>query len=164
MQILILCTTLSPFAEQPQPRDIDCGSVILSLKSSGVATRILSFPEFTLAFSRYSEVICSVFPMRRRELNEYLNIIAGLAVTYGGTHFYNYHRLFSAKCAARVNLWNQCPYWGALDMELHNQVFLGCRTVTYAVCSSSEHNSDHCSYIKGSTRLMRQVTSQTRTA
>ena len=129
-----------------------CGSVILSLKSSGAATRILSFPEFTLAFSRYSEVICSVFPMRRRELNEYLNIIAGLAVTYGGTHFYNYHRLFSAKCAARVNLWNQCPYWGAIDMELHNRVFLGCRTVTCAVCSSPEHNSDHCSYIEGNTR------------
>ena len=93
-----------------------------------------------------------MFPMRRRELNEYLNIIAGLAVTYGGTHFYNYHRLFSAKCAARVNLWNQCPYWGAIDMELHNRVFLGCRTVTCAVCSSPEHNSDHCSYIEGNTR------------
>ncbi|XP_041963284.1 uncharacterized protein LOC121720877 [Alosa sapidissima] len=38
---------------------------------------------------------------RRKELNDYLAIIAGLAVSYGGARFYTYHRLFSAKCAAR---------------------------------------------------------------
>ena len=144
-----LFSLLSPFPEQPKFRDVDCGSVIFSLKSSGPANRILSFPEFALAFSRFTEVICSAFPSRRRELNDYASIISGLAVNYWGTHFYTCHRLFSAKCTARVGLWNQCPYWGVTDAELHSRVFLGCRTVSCALCCSSAHDSENCTFIEG---------------
>ncbi len=28
--------------------------------------------------------------------------------------------------------WNQCPYWGALDTELHNRVFLVCRSISHS--------------------------------
>ncbi len=39
------------------------------------------------------EIICSAFPHRRRELNDYLALIAELALSYGGGHFYTYHLL-----------------------------------------------------------------------
>lgn len=44
-------------------------------------SRVLSFPELAMAFSRFSEVICSAFLNTRREINKYLSIIASLAVS-----------------------------------------------------------------------------------
>ncbi|KAI2646202.1 Pro-Pol polyprotein [Labeo rohita] len=88
-------------------------------------------------------VICSVYPLRRRELCDYLAIIAELALSYGGSHFYTYHKLFSAKCAIRLAQWNQRAYWGALDTELHSRVFTGCRNISCAVCHSSPHPPIH---------------------
>ncbi|XP_058610956.1 uncharacterized protein LOC131526627 [Onychostoma macrolepis] len=99
---------------------------------------------------RFTEIICSVFPHRRRELNDYLAIIAELALSYGGGHFFTYHKLFSAKCAVRVAQWNQCPYWGALDLDLHNRVFLGCRNISCAVCRSVAHSTSNCPRINPS--------------
>ncbi|XP_063044381.1 uncharacterized protein LOC134438696 [Engraulis encrasicolus] len=144
-----LSSLLSLFPDQGHRRDVDCGSVIVSLKSTGPASRVLSFTEFVVAFSRYTDVICSVFPHRQRELNDYLAVVAGLAVSYGGAHFYTYHRLFSAKCAARVSSWNQCPYWGALDLELHSRVFLNVQLSTCAVCCASDHRSADCPMVEG---------------
>ncbi len=46
--------------------------------------------------------------------------------------------------------WNQCPYWGALDNELHNRVFLGCRNITCAVCRSISHSTIICPFINPS--------------
>ncbi len=79
-----------------------------------------------------------------------LAIIAELALSYGGSHFYTYHKLFAAKCAIQVTQWNQAPYWGALDTELHNRVFLGCRNITCAVCRSISHSTTTCPFIKPS--------------
>lgn len=73
-------------------------------------SRIFSFSEFCITFSQYTEIICAAFPYRRHELNDYLTILAELALSYGSSHFYTYHKLFSAKCAVRIAQWNQCPY------------------------------------------------------
>ncbi|KAL0161246.1 hypothetical protein M9458_044971, partial [Cirrhinus mrigala] len=81
---------------------------------------------------------------------DYLTIVAELALSYGGSHFYTYHKLFAAKCAIRVAQWNQCPYWGALDTELHNRVFLGCRNISCAVCRSFSHPTITCPFINPS--------------
>ncbi|RXN07743.1 BEN domain-containing 2-like protein [Labeo rohita] len=43
--------------------------------------------------------------------------------------------------------WNQCPYWGALDTELHSRVFLGCRNISCAVCRSLSHSTISCPFI-----------------
>lgn len=91
---------------------------------------ILSLSGICIAFSRYTKIMCSAFPHRWRKLNDYLSIIPEFVLSYGGSHFYTYHKLFSAKCAVRVSQWNQCPYWGALDTDLHNRVFLGCRNIS----------------------------------
>ncbi|KAG1925403.1 proline-rich protein 36-like [Pimephales promelas] len=100
--------------------------------------------EFSIAFSHYTDIICSAFPHRQHELNANLALIAELALSYGGGHFYTYHKLFSAKCAIRVSQWNQCPYWGALDTDLHSRVFLGCRNISCAVCRSVSHPTTSC--------------------
>ncbi len=63
---------------------------------------------------------------------------------------FTHHKLFSAKYAIRVAQWNQCPYWGALDNELHNRVFLGCRNITCAVCRSISHSTTICPFINPS--------------
>ncbi|XP_056617722.1 uncharacterized protein LOC130432405 [Triplophysa dalaica] len=136
---------LSPLSPPSNERQITYGDLSLTLKNqSPNHTRTLSFPEFIVAFSRYTDVICTAFPHRRRELGDYLAIVAELALSYGGAHFYTYHRLFSAKCAIRIAQWNQCPYWGALDTELHNRVFLGVRNITCAVCRSVAHTTLDC--------------------
>ncbi len=146
-----LFSLLSPISPPSADRQIDCGEFSVTLKNSANnPSRILSFTEFTIAFNRYTEVICTTFPHRRRELGDYLAIIAELALAYGGSHFYTYHKLFSAKCAIRVAQWNQCPYWGALDNELHNRVFLGCRNITCAVCRSICHSTTICPFINPS--------------
>ncbi len=126
-------------------RQIDCGNFSVTLKNPAPSSsRILSFSEFTIAFSCYTDVICSVFPHRQRKLNDYLAIVAELALSYGGGHFYTYHKLFSAKCAVCVTQWNQCPYWGTLDPDLHNRVFLGCRNITCTLCRSLAHTTTSC--------------------
>ncbi|KAI2645844.1 Filamentous hemagglutinin [Labeo rohita] len=123
-----LSSLLSLLPPAETHRQIDCGDFSVTLKNPAPSSsRTLSFSEFIIAFGRYTEIICSAFPHRWRELNDYLAIIAELALSYGRAHFYTYHKLFSAKCAVRVAQWNQCPYWGALDSDLHNRIFFSCR-------------------------------------
>ncbi|KAG1925038.1 proline and serine-rich protein 1-like [Pimephales promelas] len=146
-----LGSLLSMFPMSESNRQVDCGDISVTLKNNTQASsRTLSLAEFCISFNRYTEVICSVFPHRRRELNDYLSIIAELALSYGGSHFYTYHKLFSAKCAVRISQWNQCPYWGALDSDLHNRVFLGCRNISCAICRSVNHATTACPQINPS--------------
>ncbi|XP_052428992.1 uncharacterized protein LOC127970440 [Carassius gibelio] len=143
-----LSSLLSLLPTSNSNRQIDCGDFSVTLKNPNpLSSRLLSFSEFTIAFNRYTEIICSAFPHRRRELNDYLSIIAELALSYGGGHFYTYHKLFSAKCAIRIAQWNQCPYWGAIDSDLHSRVFLGCRSISCAICRSVAHSTTTCPQI-----------------
>ncbi|KAL0161865.1 hypothetical protein M9458_041261, partial [Cirrhinus mrigala] len=142
-----LFSLLSPISPSPADHQINCGEFSVTLKNSAHnPSRILSFAEFTIAFTRYTEVICAAFPHRRRELSDYRE----LALSYGGSHFYTYHKLFAAKRTIRVAQWNQCPYWGALDTELHSRVFLGCRNISCAVCRSFFHPTISCPFINPS--------------
>ncbi|XDV33697.1 hypothetical protein PO909_004007, partial [Leuciscus waleckii] len=123
----------------------DCGPLTINLKNSiQPSKRVLTLAKFCIAFARYTEVICTSFPARRKELNDYLSIIAELSLSFGGSHFYTYHKLFSAKCTACVTHWNQCPYWGALDLELYNRVFLGVQSLSCAICRSIIHSTSEC--------------------
>nr|XP_021330471.1 proline-rich protein 36-like [Danio rerio] len=141
-----LFSLLSPIPPTSADRQINCGQFSVTLKNTNnIQSRILKFPEFTVAFSRYTDV----YPHRRRKLNDYLAIVAELTLSYGGSHFYllPYHRLFFAKCAIRISQWNQSPFWGALDTELHNKVFLGCCNISCAVCRSTTHPTESCLFI-----------------
>ncbi|KAI2660037.1 hypothetical protein H4Q32_022635 [Labeo rohita] len=86
-----LFSLLSPISPSPADRQINCGKFSVTLKNStNNQSRILSFAEFTIAFTRYSEVICATFPHRRRELSDYLTIVAELALSYGVCHSFSH--------------------------------------------------------------------------
>ncbi len=63
-----LFSLLSPISPPSADRQIDCGEFSVTLKNSANnPSRILSFTEFTIAFNRYTEVICTEFSHRRRD-------------------------------------------------------------------------------------------------
>lgn len=104
-QYTLFTATLLPVP----PNAVSCEYFSVTLKNPvPKSSRILSFSEFVMAFSQYTEIIYSAFLHRRRKLNDYQAIIAELALSYGDGHFYTYHKLSSAKCAVRVTQWNQC--------------------------------------------------------
>lgn len=97
-----------------------------------------------------AESFVLLFPKGGENLIENLAIIAELVLSYGRTHFYTYHKLFSAKCAVQVSQWTQCPYWGVLDTDLHNRFFLDCLNISCAVCRSVAHSITACSQVNPS--------------
>ena len=60
--------------------------------------RSLSLDEFIVAFGRYKRIMVREYPLRSQELDDYLQHVIETANTWP-EKFYEYHRLFSAKCA-----------------------------------------------------------------
>lgn len=132
-----LSSLLSLFPVSESSHQIDCRDFSVTLKNQNPhSSRMLSFTEFSIAFSRFTEIIIP-------QLNDYLVLIAELALSYRGGHFYTYHKLFSAKCAGQVSHWNQCPYWGALPL-------LGCGNISCIICRSVAHSTMSCPQINPS--------------
>lgn len=74
---------------------VDCGDVSVILNESDHRlSKNITTVEFNVAFGIYRDIICEVYPERRVELNRYLAIISDLAIAYGGTLFYEYHKSF----------------------------------------------------------------------
>ncbi|KAG9277653.1 endothelial lipase [Astyanax mexicanus] len=143
-----LSSLLRPSAAAAAPRLLDVGGVSLTLGSSeSRASKILTVPEFALAFSTFRDVICAVFPARRQELDDYLSIILDMAVRYGGSGFYEYHRLFSAQAAARLQQWNIATYWGTLNLELYCRIFAGRPSLSCELCGQPSHPVSACSLV-----------------
>lgn len=46
-----------------------------------------------------TQAVTLAFPHRWRELNDYTSLITEFALSYSGSHFYTYHKLFSAECS-----------------------------------------------------------------
>ncbi len=68
-----LSSLLSLLPPAETHRQIDCGDFSVTLKNpTPNSSRPLTFSEFTIAFGRYTETVCSFFSHRRRELNDYL--------------------------------------------------------------------------------------------
>ncbi|KAL0159411.1 hypothetical protein M9458_043136, partial [Cirrhinus mrigala] len=62
-----LSSLLSLLSTNGSNHQIDCGDFSVTPKDSNRhSSRLLSFPEFSIAFSRFTKIICSAFPHRRR--------------------------------------------------------------------------------------------------
>lgn len=95
-------------AETNERRIVDCGDISVILKDNDPRlTKSLTMAEFNVAFGVFRDIICEVYPDRRKELDTYLAIISDLAMSYGGTLFYEYHKSFSSKAAMYIQLFNQ---------------------------------------------------------
>ncbi|TKS66131.1 hypothetical protein D9C73_000187 [Collichthys lucidus] len=105
----------------------------------------LTAPEFTLAFSLYRDVICSAFPDRRSELDDYLSLTIDLALRFGGNGFYSYHTLFASQAAERLHQFNQGTYWGTLDIELYCRTFAARPSLHCDQCGAPSHSATTCS-------------------
>ncbi len=89
-------------------RVVDCGDLSVMLKENDSRlSKTLTPAKFIVAFGVFRDVICEVFPSRRAKLDTNLAIITDLALTYGGTLFYEYHKSFSAKAATFIQRFNQ---------------------------------------------------------
>ncbi|MGH0156345.1 UNVERIFIED_CONTAM: hypothetical protein FKN15_031266 [Acipenser sinensis] len=126
-------------------RVVDCGDVSVTLKSRDPRLqKSLSVGEFVLAFSIYRDILCSVYPHRLQELNQYLFLVVELAVRYGGALFYQYHRAFSAKAAATLSADNRIIDWSRSDTDLFTRIFSGIRPNACSACASTAHSSYLC--------------------
>ncbi|KAE8291570.1 hypothetical protein D5F01_LYC08926 [Larimichthys crocea] len=76
-----LAQLIHPSTYNPHiPRELQTALGTFQLKQPLTThSKELTAPEFTLAFSLYRDVICSAFPDRRSELDDYLSLIIDLA-------------------------------------------------------------------------------------
>ncbi|KAM4704361.1 uncharacterized protein WCC33_012775 [Rhinophrynus dorsalis] len=125
-------------------------SVVLKAKDSRLGKK-LSVTEFVLVFSLYRDVICSVRPERREELDHYLYRVVELGHKYGGYSFYDYHKSFSAKAAAALAQFNITLDWSQLDTELFCRHFAGLRAPVCSRCQSIEHSTNWCPGLSNTT-------------
>ncbi|KAK2846247.1 hypothetical protein Q7C36_011101 [Tachysurus vachellii] len=124
---------------------VDCGDVSVLLKDNDLRlSNRLTMPEFNVAFGVFREVICDVYPERRAGLDTYLAIISDLAMTYGGTLFYEYHKSFSAKSAMYIQWLNQRLDWSAVALALISRHFAGHRVLSCSLCGTFTHTPSLC--------------------
>ncbi len=88
-------------------------------------SKTLTLAEFNVAFGVFKDIICKIYLSRRAELNTYLAIILNLAMTYGGTLFYEFHKSFSAKATMYIQRFNQRLDLSVADFGLISRHFTG---------------------------------------
>lgn len=136
---ILLCS------DSQDKRLVDCGDISVLLKDNVPRlSNCLSIPEFYVAFGIYRDVICEIYPERRAELDTYLAIISDLAMSYGGTLFYEYHKSFSAKSAMYIQRYNQRLDWSMVDLGLISRHFTGHRALSCSSCGLFTHSPSLC--------------------
>ncbi|XP_034546186.1 uncharacterized protein LOC117817554 [Notolabrus celidotus] len=137
---ILLCST-----ETADKRFVDCGEFSVILKDSDPRlSKTLTLAEFNVAFGVFRDTLCEVYPLRRAELDTYLAIISDLALSYGGSLFYEYHKSFSAKAALSIQKFNQRVDWSVVDLGLISRHFTGHKTLACTVCGSFSHTTSLC--------------------
>ncbi|XP_027855686.1 formin-like protein 7 isoform X1 [Xiphophorus couchianus] len=101
----------------------------------------LSIGQFLAAFSVFRDVICSVYPERRIDLDAYLALIADLHLQYGRSLFYQYHKAFATKAAAVLFRSGLNLNWSTLDTEI---LIMLTQAVSCHLCGISGHLSAFC--------------------
>ena len=87
-------------------------------------------------------IASKAYPERRVEFDNYLALISDLAMLYGGTLFYEYHKWYSAKAALYIQKFNMRLDWSALDLV--SRVFTGHMPGCCSVCGLLGHTVNMC--------------------
>ena len=106
--------------------------------------KILTIGEFIQAFGIYKSIMCEPFPQRRQELDLYERDIIDMASKYGGSAFYTYHKLFSAKAAAHLRYQNIPVDWSIRNNTLFCDIFADQRPNSCSICQDVTHSSGFC--------------------
>ncbi len=97
-----------------------------------------------MAFGIYRDVVCSVYPDRRAELDAYLALIRDLNLRYGKNIFYQYHKAFSSKAALYISQSNIRLNWSVLDSEILIMLIGGSQAVSCHTCGNVGHSDSLC--------------------
>ena len=108
------------------------------------AQRSLTLPEFIAAFATYKNVMCEVYPIRRAELDAYQRDIVEMAMRYGGTLFYDYHKSFALRAATYLTNENIKIDWSVRDSKLFASIFSGSKVNACGICGSVMHLTHFC--------------------
>ena len=134
-----LCTLLIPPYEFSPTTDKDNHKVDKRL------SRSLSISEFVTAFSKFKRIMCSptAYPWRQQEFDSYLAHIIDIHNVWP-SKFYEYHKLFSAKCAIALKQNHSLINWGLGDDELLKRVVAGAEVRKCDRCSSTTYFTAMC--------------------
>ncbi|XP_033763093.1 uncharacterized protein LOC117344458 isoform X2 [Pecten maximus] len=105
--------------------------------------RNLTLDEFVVAFGRFKRIMTSGFPNRSQELDDYMAHIIETANVWPDK-FYEYHKMFSAKCAIVLHQRNQKIDWSYGDPSLRQIVCAGSKVKCCDFCKSTTHVSSMC--------------------
>ena len=144
--INLACLLMPGYKPDDSSRHMIMGNQAIPLKplSDSRLNRNLTISEFALAFSIYKNVMCEAFPNRRYELDQYERCIVEMSSRFGGTAFYEYHKMFSAKAASYLLNYNVKVNWAYRDEYLFNSVFAGHKSIVCSLCSSQFHTTNFC--------------------
>ncbi|CAG2203266.1 unnamed protein product [Mytilus edulis] len=106
--------------------------------------RNLSMDEFVIAFGRFKRIMGTAFPNRNEELDLYLAHIIETANIWPDC-FYEYHKIFSAKCTVMLIQHSIKIDWSKGDSDLRNMVCAGSKINTCRKCHSTTHSIVMCS-------------------
>ncbi|XP_033958129.1 uncharacterized protein [Pseudochaenichthys georgianus] len=121
------------------------GSITAVFKSADPRLlRDLNIGQFLVAFGIFRDVLCSVYPERRVELDAYLGLIGDLYLKFGKSTFYSYHKSFSSKAALHLAHCNVRLDWSVLDTELLVMATGGQQVVSCISCGTQGHTSPFC--------------------
>ncbi|CAC5362045.1 unnamed protein product [Mytilus coruscus] len=100
----------------------------------------------------------TAFPNRNEELDSYLAHIIETANIWPDC-FYEYHKIFSAKCAVMLIQHNIKIDWSKGDSDLRNMVCAGSKINTCRKCHSTTHSTVMCSVQQQNFQPQRNSTS-----
>jgi hypothetical protein len=87
--------------------------------------------------------MCEAYPVRREELDLYLQLVVKISTTFPGPIFYEYHKLFSAHAATQI-LKGKKLDWSAEDKHIFNHVTSGHKVTSCEICGSLTHKTKFC--------------------
>jgi hypothetical protein len=141
-----LAKLLIPNFKESAPREMQLGESLITLKPLGDTKldKPLSINEFIVAFNIYIDIVTSVYPARRPELDAYMADIIKISARYQGFRFYDYHLAFSQKAAQYLQEKAIKVDWGSRDQGLFMEIFSGLTPNSCTNCNSLNHTTRFC--------------------
>lgn len=104
--------------------------------------RNLTIEEFIIAFQKYKRIHCSRYPWRQMELDKYETNLVEMSRMYG-QKFYEYHKIFSQRCAAALAIGKKIN-WAEKDKDLLQMIIGGTPAYACGICSEVSHTTPFC--------------------
>ena len=146
-KLVNLAELLIPNSRSQDCRTSECDGQSFAIKDDNRLNKILTQGEFHSAFLAYKKILCEAFPGQYSMMDAYQQHITDMAAQYGGSLFYEYHKMFAAKAAAWMAK-GVLVDWGLVDTRIYTTVTSGYRSRSCGLCHSLCHLTDFCPQLK----------------